>query len=269
MPTLRSNNSKVGGESDPETPDTLKDVLLSDAFKELIGEIVRSETALLQSTITELRSEVIALRDSNKELIALLTNNESLSKTIINADSNVESGPASETWSTVVNKKSRNPLKTNVPHKNDAVVEVKKPVNKFRQQNFGESSNQALDDNSDINEETTKGKGVYRHPTSRRKSKAVFGSGKDSTGFKAAHRRTWIYVGRATPGTSEDDIKNVLQKKFEDRDFIIEKLPKWKNAQTESFKVGADKDLEDDLFDSSMWPVGTLVKKYTFFREQK
>nr|CAI5870504.1 unnamed protein product [Callosobruchus analis] len=116
MPIVRSNRNKVGGESDPETPDNLKDVLLSD------GRI------------------------------------------------------------------------TNSAHKNDTAVEQQKPGNKTRQQSNELLPTQTSDDNFNIIEETTKENNLHRHPTNRRKQKAVFGSGKDCSAFKAAQRRTWMYM---------------------------------------------------------------------------
>ena len=45
-------------------------------------------------------------------------------------------------------------------------------------------------------------------------------------------------------------------------------LPKWKNSQTESFKIKMDYDLLDEAFTSDNWPTGSLIKKYNFFRDQ-
>lgn len=74
-------------------------------------------------------------------------------------------------------------------------------------------------------------------------------------------------MGRVTPGSGLQEMKQHVSATFPGYETIVEMLPKWKNGKTEAFKIGLNYDLLEEAFKSDNWPKGSLIKKYTFFRE--
>lgn len=104
-----------------------------------------------------------------------------------------------------------------------------------------------------------------RRPRSE-KSTEIVGTNteQNDTVLVAAKPRLWLYVGRCSPSTTEDQVNSYLSRKCPGYNFEVTKLnSKGKNT---SFKIGADKTLEGDLYSASFWPTDILVKRYIFFR---
>lgn len=110
------------------------------------------------------------------------------------------------------------------------------------------------------------------HLISMNSSPVICGSqpsdGKD-TAFSGAIRRVWIHVGKTAQGTSEDAIRDHLQRKFRSEQFVIEKLPQREGANSCSFKVGASFTMLEDLYKSENWPENVTVRRFRFFRDKK
>ncbi|KAJ3660667.1 hypothetical protein Zmor_005106 [Zophobas morio] len=84
--------------------------------------------------------------------------------------------------------------------------------------------------------------------------------------FGAAVKRAWLYVGKVRLDTTIEQVNTYLKAKYPGHEFKIELLSKREEATSISFKVGADSDLMDQLYQSENWPKGIIVKKLIFFR---
>lgn len=256
MPPAKVKSKDCEEGRDVEISEIMKSVLNSDFFKNIIGDIVKSEIKVLNETITELRNEVDALKESNKDLVRLFANSEDFDKRLVSNDKNYPTVKDTRSSAKEIYHNKKNIDKKNVSTKTTQVKTT----------NTEQMSTISSADNNKLNKEITSRKII------KNKTKVVFGSGSQKStksGFTAVTRRIWLYVGRATPGTTVDNMKALLEEKFPENDFIVEKLPKWKNGTTESFKIGADFELYDTLFEGDTWPQGTLVKRYRFFRDEQ
>lgn len=269
MPPAKTRSKDNEDNCEVNITEAIKSAFEDESFKIIIKQIVQSEVHSLNKTISTLRDEVKVLQESNKDLIRLLTSGECLNRLEI-INQNLQNTNATN-WPTLHS--------TNINSKKKDVYKKKEPAPVIRptpkkiadkQQSVPNIENVDNNRNGYNNEQNFyAARRTDKRYKQKPKSKIVFGSGSlnsTKSGFSAVVRKTWIYVGRASPGTSEDNMRALLAEKFPKRDFIIEKLPKWKDGTTESFKVGVDIDLVDDIFNSENWPSGTLIKKYKFFR---
>nr|CAI5824674.1 unnamed protein product [Callosobruchus analis] len=176
MPITRNKGSV---DIEGEVTDAIKDLLYSDTFKDLLGAVVRKELSELRNTISELRSEVTGLRDSNKELIKLLTSGEPIptfkNKSVVNT------AQISTSASATVGQRPKNAEKVGDSarnfHKNNIAQRTQidgnnTPVNKSN--TLLESSNAQPEMASE--DSNSSGKKNSAH-TGRTRSRAVFGSG--------------------------------------------------------------------------------------------
>lgn len=86
----------------------------------------------------------------------------------------------------------------------------------------------------------------------------------ENASFTSAERKAWLYVGRVDLKATECNIKNFLTRKFPNREFRVEMLPKRENAISIAFKVAADFSLMEELQKPEMWPQGVLVRRFRF-----
>lgn len=264
MPPTKSKSKDNDDNYDVNITEMIKSAFNDEWFKTIIRKLIQSEVHLLNDTISKLREEVKVLQESNKDLVKLLTSGECLNKLEIMNQNFQETKSANNKWPTLHSKNSN---KKDIDKKKEMIKTTSKKITDTQHSSVSNIQNMENKvTNAIIPNLHTERKNYIQY---KQKPKIIFGSGsQDSTksGFSAVIRKTWIYVGRASPGTSIENMRALLAEKFRDREFIIEKLPKWKNGTTESFKIGVDFDLCDDMFSSENWPTGTLVKKYKFFR---
>nr|CAI5819846.1 unnamed protein product [Callosobruchus analis] len=109
---------------------------------------------------------------------------------------------------------------------------------------------------------------VQNSNKTKTRDRAVFGTADNLSQLTAVKRKLWLYVGRITPNTGVRGMEQHLKTIFPNTQFAVELLPKWKNSQTEAFKIGLDYTLQEELFRGHNWPSGALVKKYKFFRNE-
>lgn len=246
-----------------EFADSVINLLKNSSIQSLISEIIKSEVATLHDKIEDLQAEVKNLRESNIDLIRLLTEGgESLNKKKpINI--NYENCKLSDVTNMDIKQ-----IDKKVPDKE----KPKKLANKF----IGTDKSINVEPNKTIfNKDTPDGHNTDKQTIQKRRQiMRVFGSAsltETGNGHKlsAVAKRSWLYVGRATNGTTAAEMQNYLEEKFPKNEFTVELLPKWKNATSECFKVGVDPELLPELFKGDTWPKGLLVKNYTFFRDSK
>nr|CAI5849305.1 unnamed protein product [Callosobruchus analis] len=86
-------------------------------------------------------------------------------------------------------------------------------------------------------------------------------------GFAGADRRLWIYVGRCKQNSTEAGVGEYLQKKSPGHNFTVVKLNS--KGYHHSYRVEADTELKDVLYNGDYWPKGVLVKKFKFLKNKK
>lgn len=78
-----------------------------------------------------------------------------------------------------------------------------------------------------------------------------------------APRRCWLYVGGAKQGTTKENITTFLARKFPGREFLVDYIQR-EEISSVAFKIGADYDLMERLYNPITWPVGAIVRRYNF-----
>lgn len=268
---LRSNRSGDNRESENGEID-LTELLNNDVIKSVFSDIVKKAVQELNAKVSDLQEEVVMLRESNIELIHLLTNGESInnqsqSNDIIKANKSTSITKGSTVNSTVgsnINKNDSDKLLVTKTFRNKETSMSKEKTTAIRRPTKPETKPVEIKSNGSSSKNTNN-KGKHYNKSTK---PVMFGTGTQNTSkFTAVSRKSWLYVGRVTPGTGVTGIKNHVDETFPGHEFEIEMLPKWKDGKTESFKVGIDYDLLDEAYISDNWPKGSLIKKYSFFRD--
>lgn len=86
----------------------------------------------------------------------------------------------------------------------------------------------------------------------------------ENSELAVGERKAWLYLGRLKSDTSPEAVKDFVGKHFAGSNPTVEKLEsKGTNA---SFKIEVVFNLKDELFNSSVWPKGAIVKRFLFQR---
>lgn len=93
-----------------------------------------------------------------------------------------------------------------------------------------------------------------------RKNRTSVGRSEGAEGLKAVEARSWIFVSRLCPTTSEDDVKQYLAKK----DIPVSECGRLQivSKQIAAFKVAVNKSDEDKVLSGDLWPVNAIVRPY-------
>lgn len=264
--------TRKGSNIDDSEENQIIHLLQSAIFAEILDRVVEKRTSVLLQKVQELETKVKIISDTNKDLITLLTNApdkfyQKNNQPKVNAVDLNLSDSSNISDSTVIEKKTyhyKNSTEQNdkiIPTKQDQDNNFTRVYKNSKQRRYAQiqthkQNNKYAD--AHINKNNDKPK----------KQHAIFGTGSQTkTDITAVQRKTWIYVGRVTPGTGAAGMKKHCETIFPGRQIDLEILPKWKNSRTESFKIKIDYDLLDEAFNSDNWPIGSLIKKYTFFRD--
>uniref|UniRef100_A0A1Y1NJF7 Uncharacterized protein n=1 Tax=Photinus pyralis TaxID=7054 RepID=A0A1Y1NJF7_PHOPY len=222
--------------------------LTGEQLKDLIREAVAEKTAELYKIIDSLRKEVTVLKESNVDMIKLLSSkgsnitvgaNKSKSEKITSKPANPNVLSYSETVASGVTR--------------DKILQSPSAVRCDRKSRIDKSEN-------------------INNTGDNKPKNLVIGKAEPSLngpGFCAIQKRAWLYVGRVALGTENSKIKNYLTEKFPNSQFEVEQLPKRDDARSIAFKVGADIELIDELYKGENWPAGVFIKQFRFFRRQQ
>lgn len=99
----------------------------------------------------------------------------------------------------------------------------------------------------------------------KRRAAVVRGNGPDNQNFQCAKEKIWVFLGRCLQETTSEHISAFLGSKYAGRTFVVEDLNS--KGYFKSFKIGADKEISDDMYNASNWPAGALIKRYLFRRQ--
>ncbi|KAJ3662022.1 hypothetical protein Zmor_006390 [Zophobas morio] len=93
------------------------------------------------------------------------------------------------------------------------------------------------------------------------------GTYSNNNSFAGVTKRAWLHLGKVQLNTTAEQVQNYLQTTFPNKQFIVEQLPTRENANSISFKIGADYSLAE-LQNEENWPENVMVRRYSFFREK-
>lgn len=218
-----------------------------DEVKTIIQQSIQEHSDTLLNEIKSLKQEVTDLRQSNIELVRLLANGKCLnhvsnneyefvSKNISDINSSIES---TSSTNTIIQGQSS----------------FQKRVNTKKRQNINSKQNDTHNN-------------VHVKATQSGRNNLIVGTSSDAAEeFGASISRLWLYVGRCRPNSKPEDIKSYLQRRSPGHNFEVTKLPSL--GRNSSYRVEADKELQDILYSPSHWPKGVFVKRFKFRPENK
>lgn len=84
--------------------------------------------------------------------------------------------------------------------------------------------------------------------------------------FRGIRPKVWMYIYKVVQETTEEDIKNFLQRKTGDtnENFIVKDLKE--PGKFKSYMVAADLKYKDDFYKTSFWPMGVNYRRFDFNR---
>lgn len=198
----------------------------------------------LQETVKHLSNEVQILRESNIDLIKLLTSNSNIikeKKDVIseNLDEVVFANTSLESTSSV-----------------NTVVEKRVTLKKDPKKD-----SQASTDNNNIQGSIKKNRNKQNINTNK---KIIGESSESSNTFAASSPRLWVYVGRCRADTEVKDVETYISTRIPNGNVNVEKLQS--KGSNSSFCVRIDSDLKEQIYDPKFWPKNIIVRRYKFFR---
>lgn len=249
-------------EEDNQSPNNIA----NDTWSKNVKEVVKSEIKILFDEITCLREEVRYLKETNIQLIHLLTNIN------LNPKDKKEDNKKNDQK---VFKCLNNP---------DAIRNSEKPETNLINNRLNMETN--LKSNKTI-EETPKGAPVHKSYedkrtgyninkdpentlTNKRKQssnnntiKGIIGANKGNTCLKAATKTFQIFVSRLHPSTTTTDLQTYLNTNFPESkcEELRSKFP----DHYKSFKISIDELHREQVMDPNFWPSGIFINK--FFRK--
>lgn len=223
--------------------------------QQIIKQIVNDSLIELEKKVDDLKINLDNLRQTNIDLIRLLTNkNNTACKCIANSENASHHHHASE------NTGNLDISDSDSHYSSSTVLEQKTEQEKTNARSNFNSKNTYK-----RNKNMTQNKNYHN-----KQPKYILGTADndDLNEFSAAENKLWLYIGRCKPGTTEDNIKAYLERKCPKQEFAIESL---QSKGLPSFKLGANSHLKDTLYNPSFWPKKTLIKRFQFkpFRQNR
>lgn len=210
-----------------------------------VQDLTKLIETIVNSKIEKLTYEIMELQNTNKELVHILSQNENLFNKNIKK-SNMNHSILQELHPSEINTS----VSTHTTNAEEA-------LNLSNESNKGPAS---------ISPNTRYKTKASKQNNKTHSHKPIVGSGEQTTDIEitAAPKRLWIYVGNLAPTVTTEKLNNFLNKNLPNRKFIVENL---RNDDTSSsFKIGADFDLEETLYNPEFWPKSVIIKRFQFFR---
>lgn len=233
-----------------EKNDDINQMLKSAEFSNIISAIVKSEVSLLHKEINALRDEIKILKETNIDLIKLLTNDDS--QNIKFSKKSYSKVVAGEQEKSKVISFSDNVIKTQTRPKED-----KKGLsldNKVIEKDITNSTN-------DWNVVTGK----------RRRSRNmdfVRGSDAGTCSIKGAERFSNFHVFRLEPGLHLEKLSAYLESKDVVVDACVPMVSKHPE-QYSSFKITVRSKYSEKIMDPTTWPEEVCINRFLMHLSKK
>lgn len=233
-----------------------------EEFPKIVSDIVRSETRILENEIQDLRNEVTTLRESNIQLIYLLTHQHPSLNKIFNSESVDTNKTEGKGESSIIQSEiNGNPTSTvsnlNMENKLRSNSTINRKENsKYERNILSKDSNEMASKMTKTNENRS---------SVKPRSTGITGSNTHITNFRAVSKKTEVFVSRLHPATTTDQIRAYLCKEFPEIE--CESLTSKYPENYASFKITVNADNYTCIMNPDVWPDGTFINK--FFRKRR
>lgn len=262
--------------------DTSTTSMEHDSLKKIIKEIVQEETDRLHTVIEQLRTELSILKESNIQLINLLTSTEYSSSRNSNVSNKIHHCELHQKLETTAVKIANTSQTKTQPKKNDSKVtsiaqtktQTKTQLKKSDVKNIDNisASKSTLDSGTINSSANISGDFVEVKHRKRRPSNFITGTAAISEGanhviLEGEPKRAWLYVGRIkNKDTTEEDVVNYLGKDIAKNNIICKKLST-DTANFSSFQIGIPFEELTKINKPEYWPTNIRVGRFHFFRK--
>lgn len=255
-PGLRSNTLNE---------DLIIPFLKSEEFNNIIKQILSEETMDLHKQISELKNDIVLIKDTNNKLINMLSNANFNSNENINSNVNTSSGSEIKkaTYADKMLSKKTQAVEINTDNFNlNRNLNVNKNKNNKNINSTKTNSNEPESTNIPANK--TDDNWVRVQSSKRhKKQNIIVGSSSDELSIRAAEKYAHFHVFRTQPDLTEEKLGAHLTSK----NIIVtncEKLPSKHPESYSSFKVTVPFKYIDDFKDPNIWPLNVCINRFLF-----
>lgn len=250
--------------------------LKSEEFKSIIKEAIDSATNVLLEQIASLKNEVVMLRESNIEMVHLLTNVPSNSGIGINK----KTEPTIKSNISALNKSKQNEIREiNTSTKSIDKKSMGQKQEKYPRQNF--TATRRVEDKDEMmntgDEKKDKQEVVdvweFQRNQKRRinkNEKTVTGTLKQENTFKGVTRFFDYHVYNCEPQLTVEELRNYIKNDILIPEVTCEKMNSKHPERYSSFKVSVPVNYIDNFKNPNVWPEHVCVNKFKnyFLRER-
>lgn len=269
----KTRNSRSSSKSEELQPIGEK---IEETLTETMKDIVTGEVQVLHNEIKSLREEITLLKESNIQLIHLLTkinfNHDTIKhKEADNRETNIQliKTLINKSDSNIKQKTSAEELKRHSGHNMEGNTERDKELNKelinLHINKIAKEKNPIPKADFKTNINATDAHLNNRRPANNTtKVRGITGANKDNKDIKAATKKAEIFVSRIHPSTKITDLQNYLNNDFPESkcEELISKHPE----HYRSFKILIDEHHKNQIMDPNFWPCGVYINH--FFRRR-
>lgn len=221
--------------------------LLNNDLKQLIQSVVKEETSELLKIISELRSEVVILRESNIELINLLTNNNPCLSS---------------------HKQPEKPVEANIPSLNNYAKISNQNKDKVSVNTSKKVCDKEKANNLEKPVDTIKSKNLNRYKKTN--TKTIIGTNKyTNERLSGVEKKAWLHLSKFRNNNVEvNDVIELIRKDVDVDSVICEKYKTFHGDHT-YFKLGIPNHSLNKIYKPDYWPTGVEVSQFLFRSKRK
>lgn len=242
---------------------TFLTLVKSVEFRDFINSIVSDKCNKFEELITDLKNEVLILKETNIQLINLLTANNTDARCLHNSSLPGNNVDPRHSNNTPLERKSNN-----IPYALIAARNTANNTSKNKKKQVTSPSVQKIDLTEETKSESlsNKNRAELKNWTavtkkSNRKSTIICGSNNTETVIKGVVKYAHLHVFRLAPTVTEDNLKDYLTSKGIDK-LKCEKLISKHPDDYSSFKVSVPMDMLERVKQPTMWPENVCVNRF-------
>lgn len=242
------------------------DFLKSEDFANLLKTVVKCETDKLQKQIDQLNTEVVLLRESNIELVNLLTNvNQGGMALEMNKNKNLN-----ESNKNIIDNRSISLSK----HKSETNISTKTTAesgNKKSDKNTSDFVSVEKKKSTTERDNISSNKGTHtlheskweypRRKIRRNKNSVIYGNADEDMTFKGVVKYLDYHVYRLPPDFNESDVIEHLASK-NISEVMCEKMQSRYPNQYTSFKISVSIKQDKDFRNPKIWPEYVVINRF-------
>lgn len=231
----------------------IANVFQTKEFKQMISEIVQAEMQHLQQKIDDLTNEVKVLRESNIDLVKVLTKNNTNPNAKCSINNEISGKILLSEQVSVTDKVSED--SDNLPPK---ILNLGSSISKQEDKNIIAKPTD--------NRQKEPWNIIARKQRPNKRSIIGNVEPNDTIKFKSVSKRESLFISRLDAATEIKDIVQHLAKTAPE--VTCEKLTSKYPTHYSSFKVTVNAQNLDTILDANQWPKGVYVTKFFYPRRQ-